>query len=43
VVNEMAFWAWAGGHVGRFNPCVKDRGPELNRQLGPVDIEGFRG
>src|SRR6059058_3699815 len=25
VVNEMAFWAWAGGHVGRFNPCVKDR------------------
>src|SRR5215211_4836035 len=32
-VNEMAFWAWAGGEVGRFNPCARDRGAELKRQL----------
>jgi beta-glucosidase/6-phospho-beta-glucosidase/beta-galactosidase len=32
-VNELAFWAWAGGQVARLNPCAHDRGPELNRQL----------
>ena len=41
-VNEMAFWAWAGGHVGRFNPCAKDRGPELNRQLVRAAIAATR-
>jgi len=32
-VNEMSFWAWAGGEVGRFNPCGYGRGAELKRQL----------
>jgi len=32
-VNEMSFWAWAGGEVGRFNPCTDGRGAELKRQL----------
>jgi hypothetical protein len=32
-VNEMSFWAWAGGEVGRFNPCDRGRGAELKRQL----------
>ena len=32
-VNEMSFWAWAGGEVGRFNPCDHGRGAELKRQL----------
>ena len=32
-VNEMSFWAWAGGEVGRFNPGVHGRGAELKRQL----------
>ena len=41
-VNEMAFWAWAGGHVARFNPCALDRGPELNRQLVRAAIAAAR-
>ena len=41
-INEMAFWAWAGGHVGRFNPCALDRGPELNRQLVRAAIAASR-
>jgi hypothetical protein len=41
-VNEMAFWAWAGGDVGRFNPCAQGRGPELNRQLVRAAIAGTR-
>ncbi len=32
-VNEMSFWAWAGGETGRFNPCAEGRGAELKRQL----------
>ncbi len=32
-VNEISFWAWAGGEVGRFNPCQHGRGGELKRQL----------
>jgi beta-glucosidase/6-phospho-beta-glucosidase/beta-galactosidase len=32
-VNEMSYWAWAGGQVGLFNPCDVDRGGELKRQL----------
>ncbi len=32
-VNEMSFWAWAGGEVGRINPCGHGRGAELKRQL----------
>ncbi len=41
-VNEMAFWAWAGGDVGRFNPCAQGRGPELNRQLVRAAIAATR-
>jgi hypothetical protein len=41
-INEMAFWAWAGGDVGRFNPCTYDRGPELNRQLVRAAIAATR-
>jgi beta-glucosidase/6-phospho-beta-glucosidase/beta-galactosidase len=32
-INEMSFWAWAGGEIGRFHPCGHGRGAELKRQL----------
>jgi beta-glucosidase/6-phospho-beta-glucosidase/beta-galactosidase len=32
-VNEISFWAWAGGEVGRFNPGCTGRGAALKRQL----------
>jgi hypothetical protein len=32
-VNEMSFWAWAGGEVGLFNPSCYGRGGDLKRQL----------
>ncbi|WP_134499208.1 beta-glucosidase [Microvirga pakistanensis] len=32
-VNEISFWAWAGGEVGRFNPTCHHRGADLKRQL----------
>ncbi len=32
-LNEMAFWAWAGGHKGGFGPYLINRGDELKRQL----------
>lgn len=32
-VNEISFWSWAGGEVGRFGPCGVGRGGELKRQL----------
>ncbi|HVI28071.1 beta-glucosidase [Hansschlegelia sp.] len=32
-VNEISFWAWAGGDMARFNPTVRRRGAELKRQL----------
>jgi hypothetical protein len=41
-VNEMAFWAWAGGDVGQFNPGAHGRGPELNRQLVRAAIAATR-
>lgn len=37
-VNEISFWAWAGGAVGRINPCAKGRGGELKRQLARATI-----
>ena len=33
VINEISFWAWAGGEVGRFAPTAQGRGGELKRQL----------
>ena len=32
-VNEISFFSWAAGEVGRFYPCVRRRGNELKRQL----------
>jgi beta-glucosidase/6-phospho-beta-glucosidase/beta-galactosidase len=32
-VNEISYWAWAGGDVGRINPGATGRGAELKRQL----------
>jgi hypothetical protein len=32
-INEISYWAWAGGEVARFNPCAEGRGAELKRQL----------
>lgn len=32
-VNEISFWAWAGGDVRYFAPLAQDRGMELKRQL----------
>jgi beta-glucosidase/6-phospho-beta-glucosidase/beta-galactosidase len=37
-VNEMSFWAWAGGDMGRFNPSARGRGDELKRQLARASI-----
>ena len=32
-VNEISFFSWIAGQVGRFYPCGKRRGGELKRQL----------
>jgi beta-glucosidase/6-phospho-beta-glucosidase/beta-galactosidase len=32
-VNEISFWAWAGGDVATLNPFARGRGPEIKRQL----------
>jgi hypothetical protein len=32
-VNEISYWAWAGGTVGRIGPGSQRRGSELKRQL----------
>ena len=32
-VNEMSYWAWAGGDMAQINPCATGRGGELKRQL----------
>lgn len=32
-VNEISFWAWAGGDTGDIGPCERRRGMELKRQL----------
>jgi hypothetical protein len=39
-VNEISFWAWAGGEVGRFAPVTHGRGSELKRQLVRASIAG---
>lgn len=40
-VNEISYWAWAGGEVGKFNPLARRRGPELKRQLARTSIAGI--
>jgi hypothetical protein len=32
-VNEISFWAWAGGEVGQLNPVATGRSGDLKRQL----------
>ncbi|TCH98314.1 beta-glucosidase [Roseococcus sp. SYP-B2431] len=32
-VNEISFWAWAGGEKGHFEPYLQDQGSALKRQL----------
>jgi hypothetical protein len=32
-VNEISYWAWAGGDAGRIGPCATGEGPALKRQL----------
>jgi beta-glucosidase/6-phospho-beta-glucosidase/beta-galactosidase len=32
-INEISYWAWAGGEVAQFNPLAHRRGSELKRQL----------
>ncbi|WP_375459928.1 beta-glucosidase [uncultured Enterovirga sp.] len=41
-VNEISFWSWAGGEVGRFGPCAHGRGGELKRQLVRACIAATR-
>ena len=37
-VNEISFWAWAGGDVAYLNPHQRERGPLLKRQLARASI-----
>ena len=37
-VNEISFWAWAGGDVAYLNPHQHERGPILKRQLVRASI-----
>ncbi len=37
-VNEISFWAWAGGDHARMHPTALGRGPELKRQLACAAI-----
>ncbi len=41
-VNEMSFFAWAGGEVGIFNPFATGRGDELKTQLVRAAIASIR-
>jgi beta-glucosidase/6-phospho-beta-glucosidase/beta-galactosidase len=41
-VNEISYWAWAGGDVGRINPCAFGRGAELKRQLIRASIAAIK-
>lgn len=45
-VNEISFWAWAGGDQAKFYPAARGRGDELKRQLARAAIaavEAVRG
>ena len=37
-INEISFWAWAGGDHARFNPMACGRGAELKHQLVRASI-----
>ncbi|MCC6730203.1 MAG: glycoside hydrolase [Chthonomonadales bacterium] len=40
-VNEISFFSWAGGEVGRFAPFALRRGGELKRRLVEAAIQGI--
>lgn len=40
-VNEISFWAWAGGDAGKFDPATRGRAAELKRQLVRAAIAGI--
>jgi beta-glucosidase/6-phospho-beta-glucosidase/beta-galactosidase len=40
-INEISFWAWAGGTCGFFNPFARGRGDELKAQLVRASIEAM--
>lgn len=40
-INEISFFAWAGGEGGIFNPFAMHRGDELKRQLVRASIEAI--
>ncbi len=37
-VNEISYWAWAGGEIGRMGPLALGQGPALKRQLVRASI-----
>src|SRR4051812_26356509 len=37
-VNEISYWAWAGGETALFNPGTRRRGNDLKRQLVRASI-----
>jgi beta-glucosidase/6-phospho-beta-glucosidase/beta-galactosidase len=37
-VNEISYWAWAGGEMGKFWPLSKKRGDELKKHLARTAI-----
>lgn len=41
-VNEISFFAWAGGQIAMFNPCKRRRGDELKAQLVRAAIAAVR-
>jgi len=41
-VNEISYWAWAGGEVGRINPCGHGQGGRLKRQLARAAIAAMQ-
>jgi hypothetical protein len=41
-VNEISYWAWAGGEVGRIGPLAVEQGPALKRQLVRAALAAMR-
>ncbi len=40
-VNEISYWAWAGGHMGYFQPLARERGEGWKRQLVSSAVLGM--
>ena len=41
-INEISFWAWAGGKVGLFAPAGREKSAQLKRQLASAAIAATR-